>query len=531
VWEQMYLAYEHGADRLWIVNVGDIKPMEFPIEFFLDFAWNPKALPADKLDEYTRQWAAEQFGDEHAAAIADVLTKYTRYNARRKPELLDAKTYSLINYREAERVVEDYDALLAEAERINESLPADARDAYYQLVLHPVQACANLNKLYLAVAKNQLYAKQGRAATSDMAQLANELFDRDAEISRYYNSELAGGKWNHMMDQTHIGYTNWQEPPKNRLPRLAEVNLPAEAEIGVAVEGSSDFWPGSSDALELPILSAVDYDPRYVEVFNRSQSPCSYSVEASQPYIHLVLDPASDEELGQLQKQQLILVSVDWAQAPQGIQQVPITITGPNGNQVVVTAVLKNEVGSIPAGFRGFVDTNGYLSMEAESFDEAIAAAPIRWLRIPTLGRTQSGMTITPTTSAAHSPGDTSPRLEYRVLLSTTDPVKVQAHVAPTLNFHNLQGLRYAISFDDQPPQVVNIHAGENLQVWEKWVGENVNVTTTEHELREPGEHVLKFWAVDPGVVLEKLVVDTGDLTPSYLGPPESTRWPTKNVD
>jgi hypothetical protein len=105
-------------------------------------------------------------------------------------------------------------------------------------------------------------------------------------------------------------------------------------------------------------------------------------------------------------------------------------------------------------------------------------------------------------------------------------PVKVQAFVAPTLNFRNDQGLRYAISFDDQPPQVVNVHAGENLQVWEKWVADNANVTTSEHQLEQPGEHVLKFWMVDPGIVLEKLVVDTGGLKPSYLGPPESPRWP-----
>ena len=112
--------------------------------------------------------------------------------------------------------------------------------------------------------------------------------------------------------------------------------------------------------------------------------------------------------------------------------------------------------------------------------------------------------------------------------LAKDGPVKVQVFLAPTLNFHNDQGLRYAISFDDEPPQTVNIHAGENLQVWEKWVADNTNVTTTEHQLREPGQNVLKFWMVDPGIVLEKLVVDAGGVKPSYLGPPESTSWPAE---
>jgi hypothetical protein len=531
VWEQMHLAYEHGADRLWIVNVGDIKPMEFPTEFFLDYAWNPKTWPADRLDEYTRQWAAEQFGAEHAAEIADILTKYTRYNARRKPEMLNADTYSLTNYREAQTVVADYNQLLEEAERINAALPAEDRDAYFQLVLHPVQACANLNELYLTVAKNRLYKKQGRAATNDFAARARELFAKDAEISQHYNNQLAGGKWSHMMDQTHIGYTNWQEPPKNMLPRLAEITLPADAELGVAVEGSDEAWPAADSELVLPTLNAVDNNRHFVEVFNRGKAPCEYTIGSGSTYLRVELDPASNEQLGKLEKQQRLWVSVDWEQAPRGVQRVPLTITGPGGKHVTVAAVVNNNVASIPKDFRGFVDTSGYVSIEAENFDKAVAAKPIQWQTIPGLGRTVSGVTPVPVTADRQTAGDNSPHLEYRMLLSNSGPLKVQTFVAPTLNFHNDEGLHYAVSFDDEPPQIVNIHAGENLQVWEKWVGQNINVTTTEHELRAPGEHVLKFWMVDPGIVLEKLIVDAGGLKPSYLGPPESTRWPIETTD
>ncbi len=145
-WEQMHLAYEHGVDRIWIVNVGDIKPMEFPIEFFLDYAWNPGKWPATKLNEYTRLWAEKQFGPKHAAAIADMLAKYTKYNARRKPELLAPDTYSLTNYREAETVVAEYNKLLTEAEQLGAQLPAAYQDAYFQLVLHPIKACATVNE-------------------------------------------------------------------------------------------------------------------------------------------------------------------------------------------------------------------------------------------------------------------------------------------------------------------------------------------------------------------------------------------------
>ena len=226
VWEQMNLAYSYGVDRIWIVNVGDIKPMEFPTQFFLDYAWNPKAWPAERLPEYSRQWAEQQFGATYAHEIAEILDKYTQYNSRRKPELLSPETYSLIHYREAEQIVTDYASLLDKAKRISRALPGEYRDAFYQLVLHPVQACSNLNDLYMTVARNRLYAKQGRSSTNRYAERSRRLFDEDSLITEYYNLTLAGGKWNHFMDQTHIGYTYWQQPDYNSMPAVKTIEVP-----------------------------------------------------------------------------------------------------------------------------------------------------------------------------------------------------------------------------------------------------------------------------------------------------------------
>jgi len=226
VWEQMHLAYEYGVKQIWIVNVGDIKPMEFPISFFLDYAWDPDKISAEQLPEYTRQWAEKQFGEEYSKDIADIINRYTKYNSRRKPELLSPETYSLVDYREAESVVFDYNDLLKKAENISNALPVEYKDAFYQLVLHPVQACANLNELYVTVAKNRLYASQGRATTNTLSEKAKELYNRDAEITNFYNTALAGGKWNHQMDQTHIGYTYWQQPDNNSMPEVKNIELP-----------------------------------------------------------------------------------------------------------------------------------------------------------------------------------------------------------------------------------------------------------------------------------------------------------------
>jgi hypothetical protein len=139
-------------------------------------------------------------------------------------------------------------------------------------------------------------------------------------------------------------------------------------------------------------------------------------------------------------------------------------------------------------------------------------------------------MTPFPVTAPSQIPGGTGPRLEYSVILSTTGPVVVWAYLSPRNNVLSGDGLRYAVSIDDAAPQVVNIttatgadDTGMNRQ-WERNTSENVNLTATTHLVETAGAHVLKFWMVDPTVVVQKLVLNTGGLRPSYLGPPESMR-------
>ena len=171
IWEQMNLAWQYGADRLWIVNIGDIKPEEVPLEFFLTLAWNPQAWPKEQLDQYLPRWAEREFGPQHAAEIADIVVQYAKFNGRRKPELLDPDTFSLINYHEADTVVADWKAIASRAEAIYAELPESARAAFYQLVLYPTKACAVVNEIYITAGKNRLYAKQGRANANDLEEL------------------------------------------------------------------------------------------------------------------------------------------------------------------------------------------------------------------------------------------------------------------------------------------------------------------------------------------------------------------------
>jgi len=515
VWEQMHLAYEYGVDRIWIVNVGDIKPMEFPIEFFMDYAWNPEEWPVERLAEYSHLWAEEQFGKEYADQIAHILNQYTRFNTRRKPELLSPETYSLVNYQEAETVVAEYNKLVQEARQINEALPVEYRDAFFQLVMHPVAACANLNDLYVTVAKNRLYAQQKRALTNELAQTARQLYQKDAEITNHYH-KLAGGKWNHMMDQTHIGYTYWQQPDENVMPEVKEIKIPIEAEMGIAVEGSTESWPASENEAILPEFDPFNQSRHYIEIFNRGETPFNYTIETGNPCIIFSKDK------GQISTEERIWIEIDWEKAPKGKNTIPIAVTDSRKIKVEVKAIINNP--AIPkSDIAGrFPESNGYISMAAEHFSNAVNTQGITWQIIPDLGRTLSAVTLFPVTTPSLTPTGDSPHLEYQVYLFNSGEVKVQAYLAPTLNFPNEQGLRYGVSFDGEPVQIVNMHAGKTHPDWQKSVSEYITIMTSSHNLRTAGQHTLKFWAVDPGVVLEKLVVEIGAVKPSYLGPPET---------
>jgi hypothetical protein len=521
VWEQMTLAYHYGADRIWIVNVGDLKPMEFPIEFFLTLAWDPERLPKEKLSGYTRDWAEREFGPVHAQEIADLISRYTKYNGRRKPELLDPDTYSQVNYLEADTVAADFLTIAIDAEKIYKSLPENARDAFFELVFYPVKASAIVTRLYTTVGKNRLYASQGRASSNDLAAEARALFNDDADLAGYYNHVLARGKWVHMMDQTHIGYTSWNEPKVNVMPQVTEIAIPAPAAMGVAVEGTTSAWPIGTDALILPGFDVFNQQRHYVDVFNRGGAPFSFSVSVDEPWIHL------SASAGTVEKERRLWVSVDWRKAPKGSPIGHITIAGA-GAEVTVRIDAANPESPTRESLEGFVEADGYVSIEAAHYAQKTETAAARWEEISDYGRTGSSMGVVPDTAASTLPPQASPCLEYKMYLFDTGVTPVEAITAPTVNFVPNRGLRYAISFDDQPMQVVDLLADSSLRSWEASVRDSVHKTQSVHTVSGRGYHTLKFCMVDPGVVLQKLVVDRVGVKPSYLGPPESYRHPSE---
>jgi len=516
IWEQMNLALQYDAKQIWIVNVGDLKPMEFPIEFFLDLGRDPNRWSKDKLGEFTRLWAEREFGAAYAAEIADLVSTYLKYNGRRKPELLDPTTFSLTDYQEADRAVADFHALVSKAEALRAALPENARDAFFELVLHPAKSYAQVAELYIAAAKNRLYAAQGRASANDYAAQTKAIFQADIDLGDYYNHTLLNGKWDHMMDQTHIGYTMWQEPPRNTMPAVKEINLPDAAAMGIAVESSADSWPGAKSDPVLPAFDAFNQQRRYIDVFDKGKAPFEFSAGSTAPWISV------SPPRGAIQKEQRLWVSVDWNKAPAGSSDGSVRIAGPGGSQVTVKLTASNPREVSRSTLRGFVEAEGYVSIEAEHYSKNSPTLAARWEKIDDYGRTLSAMSVFPVNGPSLDPGKNSPCLEYRMYLFDAGKAEVDAILGPTQNFVPGRGLRFAMAFDDQPPQVIDSLAQNSQSDWETTVKDSVRHVKSNLTIAAPGYHTLKIWMVDPGIVLERLVVNLGGVKPSYLGPPES---------
>ena len=407
MWEQLQLTYDYGVDKLWILNVGDLKPMEYPITLFLDMAWNPKQYTADNLQEHPRQFCAQQFGKEQADEAMHILNLYSKYAGRVTPEMLDCKTYNL-KTGEWKQVSDEFVKLEAEALRQYTTLKPEYKDAYKQLILFPVQAMANLYEMYYAQAMNHKLYKENNPQANEWADRVEKAFARDKALSNDYNNVMSGGKWKNMMIQKHIGYTSWND------------NFPAD---------------------------------RLPEVFRIQQLE-----KATGGYI--------------------------------------------------------------------FTGENGYVAMEAEHYFSIQNAADAHWTVIPHIGRTLSGMALMPYTQPTDGAS-----ISYKMKLpKETKTVNVHIVVKSTLAFHDSKGHKYNIGFEGGKTETVNFNHNLNedpknvYSVFYPTVARRIVEKKVKLELPRTSDvlQTLIFRPLDPGIVLEKIVIDYGGYKKSYLFMDES---------
>lgn len=539
--EQFSLAYQTGIDDLWIVNVGDLKPKELPIDFIMRYAWNPNGISADNTQAYTEQWAAQNFGDDCAEEIADMLSKYSKYNLWRKPEVQTPGIFTVVNYHEVDEVDKLWKNIEEKAERMRKRIPKDMQDAYYQLVYYPVVASSGIAQLYNFVTRNHLYAAQGRPLANEYAKRAEELYERDKRLTCYYNDTLADGKWSRMMSDIHINYTQWSMPEKATLPTLKKVIPLDVAKLGVSVEGNEKT--DKDGDLVLPMFDVLMDQTFYIDLFNRGKGKLEFIVTTSQPWIKV------DKMKGSFSLEERLFVSIDWKAIKEGKYEGKVSVSDGVSSIPILIHAIKREVPQVEGRYFGNFSGNEF-SIPADGYHRNVPGEKVKWTLIPDLGRDKSCMGIPEITNSVANL-KMAPRLEYQVLLADTGEVTLCIGILPTQDIYPERGLRLGIGLDDEtrildarqglydifqeytkenlaqsptlkpvPPVDKSIRLTGYGQYLRNEVFDNLRWLTVRLDVKYVGIHTLKVFMIDPEVVLERIVVNPNNLYPSYFGAP-----------
>ncbi|KAL4878462.1 hypothetical protein BJY04DRAFT_229825 [Aspergillus karnatakaensis] len=531
-WEQMHLAYNRNARQIWIANVGDIKGLEIPTAHFLDMAYDFEHFnSAESTSEWIKHWAAQEFNQRIADRTVDILNRYGILVARRKYELLSRRpfAFSPVFYDEAQRNLADWEELLDLTQSVYESLDQATRTPFFEMVLHPVRAGKTVVDLYTKTALNGLYWQQGRVSASSLAQEVRDLFAEDSAITARYHG-LKGGKWNPVVNQVHIGYTSWNDPPNNQnvLPALNYTGTPEGPEaLGVAIQSSTTAYPAQKT---LHLLAVDPYLPatetRYIDIFARKNETFTYSITANVSYVTVSNAEGSISAPGNTSEIRSV-IAVDWDAASTGYSVVEITVSASDDS--VATLVLPINKPTVPSTFTGFVESNGVVSIEASHYTTAETKNGVSYIEIPHYGRTLSGVKPWPVTMSTQSPS-TGPALRYSLYTTTSSSsARLIVSLGASHNHDPTRFIKFAYSLDGATPVTVRpvstIPPYREGQDWSNAVVENGWTSRLELD-REVGSgaHELVIWLLEPGVVLQKVVLDLGGYKASALGPPESVR-------
>ncbi|KAJ2914996.1 hypothetical protein MD484_g5422, partial [Candolleomyces efflorescens] len=548
VHEQLSLAISRSAVQIWIVNVGDLKPYERETEFFLNYAWNSTRWTHSNIDQFVSAWAQRDFGVSNITAwtITQIVGNLTRFNSRRKPELWNATTYSLVDYREAETVLEAWKTLLDASNKVYGSLSQSMKPAYFQMVHHPVLGGSNLANMYVKAGLNNMRATQARLSANMLADEVERLFDIDYDIEEQYNA-LLDGKWNHMMDQTHIGYDYWQQPMQNSMPALSRIQARKQALAGVmrvVPEGTYGAWPGDNrhncqSGYNCPDWTITmdnfdNFQNRYFDIGAGGPASFQFTAAANVSWISLSDLQGSISPTDKVEQRVFASVT-DWNDLQDGANAAKITFTATslghkplavNFNFVAIRNVL-------PPGFKGFVESKGVISIEAAHTSRNNAVDGTSWIELPGLGRTLSGLTPLPRNDQRFAIG-AGPNVEYDFFnfntIGGSGNLTVTIYLSPSLNAATDQHpLALGLSIDSGPPiRIEPVPASSRKDKpagWgseDGWVANSINTQNMTFTGISPGAHTLKISMIEVAVVLQKIVINAGGLVYSYLGPPES---------
>ncbi|RAQ72568.1 hypothetical protein COH20_008727 [Aspergillus flavus] len=524
IWDQMHTAYVRQAARIWVLNVGALKPLEIPQSYFLDMAYNmSNHLTPDSPTKWMTGWAERQFGSGVANMTAYVLNKYGLLNMRRKYEHLTFLpfVYSTLHYDEGWHVLKEWEELLSLTQAVYDTLDPATQIAYYQ------------PKHY-----GDLYKAQGRASTNHLAAQVWDAWYIDGNNTQRYNTTL-DGRWKHIMDQKHIGYNSRNAPTHNIMPNLSYVSdadVPASGSLGVSIQGSKETAPDA----QLYLLSVDPYMPpeerRYIDVVSRANGTFSYVVHPNTSYVSVSNAVGKLSTPGNNSDARCV-ISVDWNAAPSGLSWVSLNVSGVDSKNITlgeeITVFLPVNKTSVPRDFSGYVESNGVVSIEAAHYAaHARSGNGVSVVELPYYGRTLSGIKLWPVDASSQTTAS-GPKLTYNFYTfssgGSNDPVPANftVYLGGSRNYDATRPIRYAFALDGGSP--IEVLPVPSNALGSDPAGWNASVVTggwnkTSPVDVAPGAHSLDLWLLEPSTVIQKLVLDLGGQKDSGLGSPESIK-------
>ncbi|KAJ2989814.1 hypothetical protein NUW58_g3275 [Xylaria curta] len=556
VFKELYQAYQRGADRIWVINIADIKPLEMPFGFIMDLAWNTSSIDFNTIPDYLEAFASREFGSEHASKISEILLEQSRLIGRRKYESVQLNTYSVVNYKENERVLSEWRALAGSVLSVLDQLPEERKDAYWHHVQYPILSGQAYYSAILGLGKNQQIGLERRNSANALADQVRQDFDRDFELTERYDS-IADGKWAGILAQPHYdqytqsGGDDWAEPTKDVITGLWYVQMRqnstyAFGNLGIFAEGSESAqkqgrslpsgWSSrpTTDrfAPTLPIIDPYGKGTWTVDLFHRGDYRIPIEWEVDIPYDWIRFTPSSGT-ISMNQLEQGVNISIDWSAVPNDTDEkvgVRINYNHSPWFDLIHLPIMNHKV---PDGFIGFPETSGIISIEAPHFQRR-SEGNVTFEHIPYLGtRTDSGsLALRPYKEARVSEDvarDTW--VEYDIyLFNATSPLTATVYVNGALDTDPTLFMRYSLTLSDgdAPANFTRLlgdpaRPGDTPPNWRTTVADNVWVRTVTLGNVGKGRHTLRWQTNSPEVYLEKIVLNTrGGLKNSYLGPPET---------
>jgi len=536
--EEMMKAYATKSDRLWVLNVGDLKPLEYNIQFFLDMAYNTAPF---KNSDYTKKhlydWASGMFGKTYADRITDLLWKYYNLAFERKPEFMGwsqteptTKTaYTSYNHfyygDEAQRRIDSYEQLETEAKGLRKQIkPADA-DAFYQLVYYPVTGAALMNKKFLYRDKSYLYARQNRLSALDYAAMSETAYQDIVKETAYYNDQLAGGKWKNMMSMAPRDLPVYQQPvlPEIRIDKSGIWDIAPE---GLVKKDSSLLSKNPSD-LVLPVFNRAVNRKYFVDIFLSDERTINWTVSSKNNWVTI------SQEKGTLspqpgKKQTRIWIGVDWEKA--GKNAATGTLVFNAAGKTLTVKVNALAAIPIPQGFKGAIEDNGYISLLAANYARKTAKDDTDWKPITGLGNLEKSLVATPLNlklPARDNPETLKARaafVEYDFYTYSAGRPRVNIYTLPTHPVNTGFGMRYAVSIDKGPVKILDFRTVGRSEEWKQNVLRNSAVRQFTGQTLKKGKHTLQVYMIDPGVILQNITIDMSGLKEAYGIIPETKK-------